>query len=295
MKKILLLPWVLLACPLAIFGQEVDSLWQEYIRLESQLQNTIRQESTCLDRQRALLEKQHRLKAKQSWLNGWIVEMRLSGVSKSLVAVADSLEVYRERKTSLTYRRNYVLNEFKHAYRELLSQRRGVVDTTDVQSGRAVVLARSLITMETPGDMLPDYAGILEVLYDSEQTKELVLGDLRSVLEHKLVLIDSLLRERQMDLALLNRLAEFHKDLQVQMESNIDYGSGAGMQSQPLADGDNSFSDAPGNDFAHPGYSNWTEPGFDESATRAGQSGSGEPAADASTLRTNTEDQIGTG
>ncbi|HKJ69085.1 MAG TPA: hypothetical protein VKA68_14090, partial [bacterium] len=29
--------------------------------------------------------------------------------------------------------------------------------------------------------------------------------------------------------------------------------------------------------------------------TRAGQSSSGEPAADASTLRANTEDQIGTG
>ncbi len=98
-----------------------------------------------------------------------------------------------------------------------------------------------------------------------------------------------------MDLALLNRLTEFHKDLQVQMESNIDYGSGAGMQSQPLADGDNRFSDAPGNDFAHPGYSNWTEPGYDESATRAGQSGSGEPAADASTLRANTEYHIGSG
>lgn len=296
MKRIsLILVWTVLACPVTISGQEVDSLWQQYIRLESQLRQTTRQESIHLERQSTLLEKQHRLKEKQSWLNGWIVEMQLSGLSKSLVKVADSLEVLRERRVSLTYRRNYVLNEFKHAYRHLLNKENGVVDTTDVQSSRAIVLARSLINLDTPGDILPDYAGIIEELYESEKTKELVLRDLHSVLEQKITLIDSLIRERKMDLTLLNRLTEFHKDLQVQMESNIDYGSGAGIQSEQLTDGETRYSGFTGDEFAHPGYSNWTEPGYEESLTKAGQSGSGEPAADASNLRADTEYQPNSG
>ena len=69
---------------------------------------------------------------------------------------------------------------------------------------------------------LPDYSSILNSPYENDAVKRLVLEDLQSVLQAKLVLIDSLLTEKETELALLSRLNEFHRDLSYQMQSNLD-------------------------------------------------------------------------
>jgi hypothetical protein len=68
----------------------------------------------------------------------------------------------------------------------------------------------------------PDYTAMVAGPYESDQLKHLVLGDLRTVLEARLVFIDSVVSEKVTELALIERLHEFQADLSYQLESNIE-------------------------------------------------------------------------
>jgi len=203
-------------------SQDLDDLWEKYISSETQLQLAEQQESEYLERRTALIQKQQQLRERQSWLNGWIIEMRLAGASKTIVAIADSLEVTQKRLSSLRYRRDSAFNEFKHGYRLMLSQASQSQDTSAVADVQAIMLARVLVNMDIPMNIFPDYTAIFNELYEDEDLKNLVFRDLHRVIERKLALLDTLIRERQMDLALLNRLSEFHQDLATQMETNTE-------------------------------------------------------------------------
>lgn len=213
--------------PVLLVAQDYDHLWEEYLRLDRQLQEARHQEEAYTNRRTLLLEKQNRLRQHQTWLNGWIVQLQLSGISQSLVRNADSLESFRKRIAVISDKHTAVFHDFKIAYQARLAEPGAKADTSSLGNDRAVLLARSLINNESSAALLPDYTTIMNELYEDPHMRRLVYADLSSVLEQKIALIDSLVQDRNMDLALLRRLRSFHRDLWLQEESNADFEGGS--------------------------------------------------------------------
>jgi len=229
---------VIFLFPLGGSGQEYNHLWEAYLREDTRYQQTRQQIAALENEQAALMAKQDRLRRQQSWLNGWIVEMRLSGISQSLVAIVDSLEALRYRSGRIANRRAAAFHAFKTAYRNQLLQTDAAADTTSMATDRAILLARSLLAGDNHAALLPDYAAIMNELYEDASLRRLVFADLQTVLRAKITLIDSLVQERKMDLALLQRLAEFHQDLRLQEESNTDVEHPASQGTAPRSTAD---------------------------------------------------------
>ena len=60
---------------------------------------------------------------------------------------------------------------------------------------------------------IPDYSTIFASEYDDKAVKLMVLGDLKVVLQARMIQIDSLVAEKKTELALMARLDEFQQDL----------------------------------------------------------------------------------
>ncbi|MFQ6674511.1 MAG: hypothetical protein ACE5GH_06985, partial [Fidelibacterota bacterium] len=105
------------------------------------------------------------------------------------------------------------------------------------QSDREIViaLARRLVSSPLRSPEFPDYTSFLTREFGDENVRRLVLGDLRSILRGKVVLIDSLLTRRKSEMELFTQLRAFHRDLSLQLESDRDLvpaGNGVMSKSQ---------------------------------------------------------------
>ena len=131
---------------------------------------------------------------------------------------------------------------------------------------------------------LPDYSSIIDSPYEHAALKRIVLQDLQSVVQAKLVLIDSLLAEKETDVVLLNRLNEFHRDLGYQLKSNLDLAA-AGAQGAASPS-------EPGN-YADAGFLTFADVGREAGITDKGQRNPLSPLDQNPILPGETEVQLG--
>ncbi len=211
-----------------VMAQPLDSLWNGFLQLETELSHTQNRRSLYLNEQSQLIQKQAKLQQKQNWLNGWLVELRLSKVNKALVNVADTLDVIA-RKID-TYQEDYetYLQKFKEAYQKEFN----TYNLTSLDSHRVNLLVNTIINDDVPESELPDYHHLVQSLENDAAIKQLVYNDLRLLLQEKITFIDSIIAEKQQDLILLQRLDQFHEDIVLQIEANTDIA----LSNQPLAE-----------------------------------------------------------
>jgi len=199
-------------------GQQLDTLWNDFLELETNQNIANSKYESYLIKQSELLQKQQQLKDNQTWLNGWINEIRLANLNQELVAVADSIEIIEDRIDAMHGRKQDYLQKFKIAYqRELDLNYKNQFDSERIQ-----ILVNSVLSETLPESDLPDYDRLMHSLEHDAAIKKIVYNDLVGVLERKMALIDSILSEKKRDLVLLRRLGQFHEDVILQIEANAD-------------------------------------------------------------------------
>ncbi|UCD36796.1 MAG: hypothetical protein JSW54_08110 [Fidelibacterota bacterium] len=216
----------LLIIPGVSRAQNLDAHWQSYLTLDAQVQAASESEQSWIMQEQNLREDIQSLQAGRSWYNGWIIELILARKSSQMVELADSLQAVQIRMANLEERRNSAFSTLKEVYQQILLDSQSEARLSRAQKEQAITIGEQLITQSDASFDLPDYASILNSPYEDEDIKRLVLNDLRSVLRGKLVLIDSLLSEKETEEALLKRLNEFHRDLSYQRESDLDFEAG---------------------------------------------------------------------
>jgi len=227
-------------------AQDLQTVWNQYLQTETAYQRVLLHESRLIANQSQLREKQQQLQQSQTWYNSWIIKIRLSGINEDLVAIADSLGQIRESKAQLQQQKSEQFSTFKSRYFTWLQQTPAVRNPDAHWARQSELIVRTITNNNSPDDILPNYTRIVNKLYDNEQTRQMVLTDLRKVLMQKITIIDSLLQSRQNDLALLKSMSDFQKDINLQTESATDlsHQSGSVDKSSP----ESYFSGIGGND-----------------------------------------------
>lgn len=201
-----------------MLGQDLDTLWNDFLEIETNQNIAKSNYESYLITQSDLLQKQKQLQDNQTWLNGWINEIRLANVNQELVQVADSIERIEDRIEMLRTRKQDYLQKFKVAYQKELDKNY----TNQLNTERIQILVNSVLSETLPESDLPDYDKLMHSLEQDEAIKKIVYTDLVGVLQRKMALIDSILAEKKRDLVLLRRLGQFHEDVILQIEANAD-------------------------------------------------------------------------
>lgn len=202
-------------------AQDLQSVWEQYLQSERQYQVLQTKENNLVTQQKELLERQEQLQQKHSWYNGWIIKMRLSGVSEHLLEVADSLETVRHELQKTAQLKSKRFQQFKRTYLAAISDNNAPNKLPDDWKDQSALIVQSVTNSRMTDGALPDYSQIVNKLYDDESTRTLVMSDLQGVLRNKVDYIDSLIAARQSDLALLKSMADFKKDIQLQSQSDM--------------------------------------------------------------------------
>jgi len=205
----------------AVNAQDLQLAWEQYLQSERQYQSLQTKENNLVTQQKDLLERQNQLQQKHSWYNGWIIKMRLSGVSDHLLAVADSLETVRHELRETEQIKSERFQQFKRTYLAAISDKNAPNKLSDDWKDQSALIVQSVANSRITDGALPDYSQIVNKLYDDESTRTLVMSDLQVVLQNKVDYIDSLISTRQSDLALLKSMADFQKDVQLQSQSDM--------------------------------------------------------------------------
>ncbi|MFB0515337.1 MAG: hypothetical protein ACETWG_01885 [Candidatus Neomarinimicrobiota bacterium] len=209
------------------WAQDLETPWRNYLSVDARLEVAVATEQQWREQQHQLQEEIRKLQASQSWYNGWIVEIVLARNSARQVELADSLRQIHNRIADLKTRRDHAFLALREVYQRILLEAESEDRLSLSQKEQALTIGRRLLSQGGATFDLPDYSSILNSPYENEAVKRLVLADLQSVLQAKLVLIDSLLTEKETELALLARLNEFHRDLSYQLQSNLDLEPGS--------------------------------------------------------------------
>ncbi|MFC1543118.1 hypothetical protein ACFL4K_01105 [Candidatus Neomarinimicrobiota bacterium] len=207
-------------------AQDLEMPWGNYISIDAELERVVAAEQEWLAQQHKLNEEIRELQGNRSWYNGWIVEVVSARKSARQVVLADSLQQIRDKVTDLTARRDDAFLALREAYQRILLESGSESQLSIPQKEQAITIGHRLISQNDDMFNLPDYSSIISSPYEDDVVKRLVLEDLQSVLQAKLVLIDSFLTEKETEAALLVRLNEFHRDLGYQMQADLDLGSG---------------------------------------------------------------------
>lgn len=221
-----------------LWGQILEAPWRDFLSVDSRLTAANELEREWLEQQHELSEEIRKLQQNQSWYNGWIVELRIARKSTLQVELADSLQQIRKRIADLEAQQNEAFLALREVYQQILLESESEDRLSRSQKEQVLAIGRQLLSQSNVTLELPDYTSILNSPYENEAIKHLVLEDLQAVLQRKLVLIDSLLTEKEAELTLLDRLNEFHRDLSYQMKSDLDPAtpSTAGIQETPSQD-----------------------------------------------------------
>ncbi len=205
-----------------MWAQDLETPWRNYLSIDARLEAAVESEREWVERQHKLREEIRTLQESQSWYNGWIIELLIARKSSLQVELADSLQQIRKKIADSRAQRDAAFLAFKEVYQRILLESESENRLSSSQKVEAITIGRQLISQSRATFDLPDYASIMNSPYENEAIKHLVMEDLQAVLRAKLVLIDSLLTEKETELVLLSRLNEFHRDLSYQMKSNLD-------------------------------------------------------------------------
>ncbi len=205
-----------------VSAQNLEASWTDYLSANAALEMAQTSQHQGNVRQQELIVEIRTLQGNQSWYNGWIIEWQIARRSRSQVQLADSLQKVQRRLTVLKKRHAVAFSALKQTYRQLLLASSNRDELSPAEKEQAIAIGRQFIGRRDPASDLPDYASMLNGPFEDPAVRRLVLQDLQTVLQVKLGLIDSLIIERETELALLERLDEFHRDLGYQLQSELD-------------------------------------------------------------------------
>ncbi|MCH7575714.1 MAG: hypothetical protein IIA59_11390 [Candidatus Marinimicrobia bacterium] len=213
---------LLLLVPGRVWMQDLEAQWRNYLTVEAQVEAASAAESGWIEQQEKLGVEVRELQASRAFYNGWIIELLIARKSSLQVELADSLRQVQDTIARLKAQRADTFTALKKAYQQILLDADSQQRLTVPEKEQAITIGRRLMNRSNDVFDLPDYTSIIDSPYEHAALKRLVLADLQSVVQAKLVLIDSLLAEKETEVALLNRLNEFHRDLDYQLKSNLD-------------------------------------------------------------------------
>ena len=217
-----------LLIPGIVWAQDLEAHWQNYLTIEAEVDLASESEGRWVERREELRIEIRELQNRQAWHNGWIIELLIARKSSLQVELADSLIRVRNNISRLKAQQAEAFSALKRNYQQILLASEARIRLSRSQKEQAITIGGRLLGTGAAAIDLPDYTSILDSQYESGALKRLVFEDLQSVIQTKLVLIDALLAEKQTEIALLNRLNEFHRDLGYQRKSDLDLqGSGS--------------------------------------------------------------------
>lgn len=211
-----------LVMPGLAWTQDLEAQWRHYLAVEAGVEAASAAESRWIEQHEKLGVEVRELRASRAWYNGWIIELLIAGKSSLQVELADSLRQVQDTIAGLKGQRAEAFSALKQAYQQILLGAEPQNRLTAAEKEQAITIGRRMMNRSNAVFDLPDYTSIIDSPYEHEALKRIVLEDLKSVVQAKLVLIDSLLAEKETEVALLNRLNEFHRDLGYQLKSNLD-------------------------------------------------------------------------
>ena len=228
---------LLLLIPSLGWMQDLEAQWRNYLAVEALVAAANETESRWINQHEKLGGEVRELQAGRTWYNGWIIELLIARKSALQVQLADSLHQVQATIAQLEAQRAEAFSALKQVYQQILLEAGPQKRLTVSEKEQAITIGRRLMNRSNAVLDLPDYTSIIDSPYEHAALKRIVLEDLQSVVQVKLVLIDSLLAERDTEVALLNRLNEFHRDLGYQLKSNLDLSvagsQGAASPSEP--------------------------------------------------------------
>ena len=236
---------LLLLMPSLAWTQDLEAQWRNYLTVEARVAAASAAESRWIEQHDKLGVEVRELQASRTWYNGWIIELLIARKSALQVELADSLHQVQDTVAGLNAQRAAAFSALKQVYQQILLEAGPQKRLTVSEKEQAITIGRRLMNRSNAVFDLPDYSSIIDSPYEHAALKRIVLQDLQSVVQAKLVLIDSLLAEKETDVVLLNRLNEFHRDLGYQLKSNLDLAA-AGSQGAASPSQLDGYSDATG-------------------------------------------------
>ena len=228
---------LLLLIPSLAWMQDLEAQWRNYLAVEALVAAANETESRWIEQHEKRGGEVRELQAGRTWYNGWIIELLIARKSALQVQLADSLHQVQAMIAQLEAQRAEAFSALKQVYQQILLEAGPQKRLTVSEKEQAITIGRRLMNRSNAVLDLPDYTSIIDSPYEHAALKRIVLEDLQSVVQVKLVLIDSLLAEKETDVVLLNRLNEFHRDLGYQLKSNLDLAAagsqGAASLSEP--------------------------------------------------------------
>ena len=215
-------------------AQDLENQWNNYLSVEAQVAAASALEGGWIEQRERISAEVKRLQARQSWYNGWIIELRIARNSARHAALADSLWQLQARLVTLEANRNKAFESLRDHYQRLLLVADTSTSFTPSQKAWAISMGRHFLGRSPPVSELPDYSFILGRSFENQALKRVVFEDLQWVIRGKLALIDSLLAQKKTEAALVARLEEFQRDIAFQRRSDLDL---SGDRSNETADG----------------------------------------------------------
>ena len=203
-------------------AQDLENQWNNYLSVEEQVAAASALERGWIEQRERISAEIKRLQARQSWYNGWIIELRIARNSARHAELADSLWQLQVRLVTLEANRNEAFESLRDHYQRLLLVSDTSTSITPSQKAWAISMGRHFLGRSSHLSELPDYSFILNRPYESRALKRIVFGDLQWVIQSKLTLIDSLLEQMHGEAVLAARLDEFQHDLGVQRKSELE-------------------------------------------------------------------------
>ena len=230
---------LLLLIPSLAWMQDLEAQWRNYLAVEALVAAANETESRWIEQHEKRGVEVRELQAGRTWFNGWIIELLIARKSSLQVQLADSLHQVQATIAQLEAQRAEAFSALKQVYQQILLEAGPQKRLTVSEKEQAITIGRRLMNRSNAVLDLPDYTSIIDSPYEHAALKRIVLEDLQSVVQVKLVLIDSLLAEKETEVALLNRLNEFHRDLGYQLKSNLDLSVAGSQGAASLSEPDN--------------------------------------------------------
>ena len=201
--------------------QSLEDEWGKYLSINSKLQVAISKNQKLNINKESLFIKKQEIKQNQAWYNGWISEIKLTNINKSLVEISDSLIVIQNRIETLQDTKNTSMQIIKDKYNTYML----IADAPSMEENRlefVINLSKLLDVSGFNSLPLPDYNSLIKNIWSDKKMKQLIYDDLLLILHSKLSYIDSILVEKEKDLTLLKNIQDFHSDVDLQLSSDND-------------------------------------------------------------------------
>ncbi len=242
-------PTLLLMMTLSLVGQDLNTVWGSYMSTNSNIAELEARQDSYLREQVAIKSNVDQLQKESTWYNAWINKYFLSNLSQRQLVILDSLEVIHANLEQLRRLEQQEMMALTSAYEQVLENYNSEEELPVDQRAASLQIGRWMTRSQPNLILFPDYTDVLEIEWSDPRQRQLLLVDVQHLLEQKIRELDSLrtLREDQAELA--ERLADFHEDLGLQMESDQDAqqrnsrGETDALQAWYTAEASNEFAD----------------------------------------------------